>query len=296
MSRQNKKPVEETSTMAGGAVQGGTYAQDYFIDRSQFLKELQLREVVRKMITISEQKQIKPIIEENKLRGLINKLITEAETNTTPHASTAINFLEDLLKKILPGIETDYKSLTTKVEQRESFRAQLTTSVNTALETSELNTTGAEENIEANEEEAEGFIDIEEEINIAVTDDEKFIDVDGVDEEEAKEASAEEGDETGRKLAAQSFDAIEKQTLETFATLSDPEDKKTFKDYMITNLKLYFDKWEKELGDVIEPTTDEYETEKQEGEDEEAGEDLGGEESLGGEEDLGGEDELDFEL
>jgi len=302
MNRQNKKPIEETSAMAGGAVQGGAYRQDYFIDRMEFLKELQLREVVRKIITLSEQKQTKPISEENKLRGLINKLITEAETDTTPHASTAINFLEDLLKKILPGIETDYKSLTTKEEQRESFRAQLTTSVNTALETAELNTAGAEENVEASEEEAEGFIDIEEEIEIAITDDPKFIDIDPdsgeEDEEEAEVASEEEGDRTGQALAAQAFDAIEKQTLETFATLSDPEDKKTFKDYMITNLKLYFDKWEKELSHVIEPTTDEYETEKEEGEDEELGaeegsEEFGGEEDLGAEEDLGDEE---FEL
>ena len=134
----------------------------------------------------------------------------------------------------------------------------------------------------ADEAEAEGFIDIEEEITIDVTDDDKFIDIDPPTEEEAEAelASEDEGDKTGRKLAAQSFDAIEKQTLETYDTLSDPEDKKTFKDYLITNLKLYFDKWEKELGDVVEPTTDEYETEKEESED-----DLGAE-----------EDALDLEL
>jgi hypothetical protein len=295
MSQKTKKQIEETSSMAGGAVQGGSSTDDYFISREKFLQELQLREVVRKIITISEQKQKKPVSEENKLRGLINKLITEAETDVAPHASTAINFLEDLLKKILPGIETDYKSLTTKTEQRESFRAQMTTSVNTALETAQLNTAGAEANAEGDSEEAEGFIDIEEEIEITVTDDDKFIDIDspGADETDSEEKSVEEGDATGRKLAAQSFDAIEKQTLETFATLSDPEDQKTFKDYMITNLKLYFDKWEKELGDVIEPTTDEYETEKEEGADEETGEELGGEESLGAEEELSDEE---FEL
>ena len=70
MNRQNKKPIEETSAMAGGAVQGGAYRQDYFIDRMEFLKELQLREVVRKIITLSEQKQTKPISEENKLQLL----------------------------------------------------------------------------------------------------------------------------------------------------------------------------------------------------------------------------------
>ena len=289
MSRKNKKFIVESSTMAGGAVAGAVSADDYFVSREKFLQELQLREVVRKIITISEQKQRKHPSHENKLRGLINQLITEAETDVAPHASTAINFLEDLLKKILPGIETDYKSLTTKDTQRESFRAQLTTSVNTALETAQINTKGSEANVAADKAEAEGFIDIEE-ATVAVADDEKFIDIDPDPEEGDEEAAIEsevEGDETGRKLAAQSFDAIEKQTLETFATLSDPEDQKTFKDYMITNLKLYFDKWEKELGDVIEPTTDEYETEKEEGDAEE----VGGEDDLGAEEDA-----LDFEL
>ena len=295
MSQKTKKPIGETSSMAGGSIQGGSSTDDYFISREKFLQELQLREVVRKIITLSEQKQKKPVSEENKLRGLINKLITEAETDVAPHASTAINFLEDLLKKILPGIETDYKSLTTKTAQRESFRAQLTNSVNILLDTAELNSKGSEENVDADAEEAEGFIDIEEEIEIAVTDDDKFIDIDtgNTEETDAEEESAQEGDETGRKLAAQSFDAIEKQISETYATLSDPEDKQTFKDYLITNLKLYFDKWEKELGDVVEPTTDEYETEKDESADEETGEDLGGEEDLGTEEDLG---EEEFEL
>ena len=62
---------------------------------------------------------------------------------------------------------------------------------------------------------------------------------------------------------------------------------------MITNLKLYFDKWEKELSDVVEPTTDEYETEKEEGEDEESGEEFGDEDEFGAEEELSDEE---FEL
>jgi len=90
----NQKQINETS-----------------ISREVFLKELKLREVIRKIISISENKQKQ---KENILRTVIRNLITEAETDKTPHASTAINFLEDLLKKILPSIEQDYKSLTTK--------------------------------------------------------------------------------------------------------------------------------------------------------------------------------------
>ena len=43
---------------------------------------------------------------------------------TRPHQSTGINVLEDLLKKIIPQIEDDYK-MTTSEEQRESYRAHI---------------------------------------------------------------------------------------------------------------------------------------------------------------------------
>ena len=39
--------------------------------------------------------------------------------------STGINVLEDLLKKIIPQIEDDYKLLTTSEEQRESYRSHI---------------------------------------------------------------------------------------------------------------------------------------------------------------------------
>ena len=268
----NQKQINETS-----------------ISREVFLKELKLREVIRKIISISENKQKQ---KENILRTVIRNLIAEGEADKTPHASTAINFLEDLLKKILPSIEQDYKSLTTKKEQRDSFRSQLVSSVETLLDTANVNA-AAGGGMDSEEE----FIDIEEEIEINVADDEKFIDIDGEDaaiEEPDEEAAEEqEASDTGAKLAAQSFDAIEKQTLESYNTLSDQEDQKTFKDYMITNLKLYFDKWEKELGEVIEPTTDEYEEEKETSDSEETGEELGGEDEFGTEEEV---DEEEFEL
>jgi len=60
---------------------------------------------------------------------------------------------------------------------------------------------------------------------------------------------------------------------------------------LITNLKLYFDQWESELeGSPEEPTTPEYEAEK-EAEEDIGGDDLGMEEPAPEE---GGEDELDF--
>ena len=67
-----------------------------------------------------------------------------------------------------------------------------------------------------------------------------------------------------------------------------PQYQDLFYRYLVTNLKLYFDRFEDELASVLpEPTTSEYEDEKEEQseEPEEGGEDL----------DLGGEEE-DLEL
>ena len=252
-------------------------------DREQFLNEMKLRKVIRNIISLQEKKSSES---ENILRNYIQKVLTESEADKTPHASTAINFLEDLLKKILPTIEQDYKSLTSKQEQRDSFRAQFVSSMDTLINTANVNMAAASE-------QGQEFIEIEEEIDVEVKEDEKFIDIEDNNEEESEEKEQEAKD-TGAKLAAQTFDSVEKQTLDSYSTLSDPEDQKTFQDYLITNLKLYFDKWEKELSDVIEPTTDEYEQEKDEEESEESeeAEAAATEET----EEQGEEDELDLDI
>ena len=265
--------------------------KEHYIDRDTFLKETILRKAIRKIIAKADKKAK---VEESVLRGVIQKLILESEADRIPHASTAINFLEDLLKSILPGIEQDYKSLTTKKAQRDAFRSQLVSSIDSAIETANLNNKAAELQQFSDTEHHEEFIDIEEEIEIDVTEDDKFIDIDANDSEENEEDNNTPADvtanETGSKLASQSFDSIEKQTLESYNTLSDEEDRKTFQDYLVTNLKLYFDKWERELGEVVEPTTEEYEDEKDEVESEENAAEAAAEE--GGE----SEEELDIDI
>jgi hypothetical protein len=281
MATKEKNELEEMSAMGTGAVQGSsgkkkTRKENNFISRQAFLEELELRGVIKESIKVLNRKQG----EEKELRLIIRKLIKEAKKDTQdlPHNSTAINLLEDLLKQILPSLEIDYKALTTNVEQRVSFRAHIINAVSTVLETEEINARGGGELV---------GLDEEVDINVGEDDEEKFIDIapaDGPSEEEkAEEEFGIEGqDETGRKLAKPAFENMEKNIVETYGILSDETDKKLFRDYLITNLKLYFDKWEKELGEVSEPTTDEYETEKSELETGgEIGADLGSE--LGGE-------------
>ena len=89
------------------------------INREQFIAEHLIREHIRKRISSTLVSQR---LQEKKLRSVIRHLL-EAETGTEePSQYTGINVLADLLKKIIPAIEDDYKMLTTSVEQRESFR------------------------------------------------------------------------------------------------------------------------------------------------------------------------------
>ena len=86
------------------------------MDRQIFIEEQLLRKNIRKAIKIimekNNKKQKEELSEEQELRLVIRKLIQEAaKIEASPHHSTGINVLEDLLKKIIPVVETDYKQL-----------------------------------------------------------------------------------------------------------------------------------------------------------------------------------------
>ena len=60
-------------------------------------------------------------------------------------------------------------------------------------------------------------------------------------------------------MAYQSFKKIETSVIDSYELLSDPEDQELFYDYLIANLKLYFNKFEDELsGAVEEPSNQAY--------------------------------------
>ena len=59
---------------------------------------------------------------EYELRKIIRQLLKEGDiSDIHPHRSTAINTLEDVLKKSIPTLRTDYKMLTTSKKQRDSL-------------------------------------------------------------------------------------------------------------------------------------------------------------------------------
>lgn len=252
-----------------------------------------LRENIRQIIRLVKQKNN---TQEEQLRQVVRefidiemKTLTEAgpDIDPTPNKSTGINVLEELLKKIIPIIETDYKSLTTNTSQRESYRSHIINAVVNSLTPAKIN----------NDADGEDD-DLEEEISINVGDDtvdDKFIDIRTDAEKSADDEKAEEdprdafgadveGDETGRNVAYQSFKKIETSIIDSYELLGDPEDQELFYDYLIANLKLYFDKFEEELsGSLDEPTNQAYD-------------DAAAQDSAMGSEPAGTEDELELEL
>ena len=209
------------------------------------------------------------ILEDLKFRNLITQLIYEVavqDTTDDPHESTGINKLEQLLKNIIPTIEEDYKSLTTSEEQRASFRAHILHAVKHLLAPAQA--------VEAAEDEegsdmAMGESDVELDFSPDASDDDKFINIYKKEEEEEKDPvedfSIDGEDETGRNAAYECFQKIESQILKAFKILGNDEDREMFYDYLLTNLKLYFDRFNGDLAKagLSEPTTPEYEKEKQ---------------------------------
>ena len=240
-------------------------------------EEKTLRESIRRIIRHVKNKRLN---EENKLRTIIGKFAdfelnnlnetATADVDPAPNKSTGINVLEQLLKKIVPVLEDDYKSLTTNSNQRESFRSHILNAVVNTLTPTKINNQAGNQDNDAS--------DLEEEIEINVgdnTDDDKFIDI-RTDAEKAAEDEVEtdprddfgdgvEGDETGRNVAFQCFKKIETNIVDAYELLSAPEDQELFYDYIIANIKLYFDKFEEEIASNLEePTNQAYDMAKSE--------------------------------
>lgn len=227
--------------------------------------ETMLRESIRSVVKFVKEKRLN---EEKQLRKIIREMLDyelnsleeaqTADTDPAPNKSTGINVLEDLLKKIIPVLETDYKILTTSVEQRNSFRSHVIQAIVQTLKPVEVNNDAAGLNedieIELTDDEADEnkFIDIR-------TDAEKQADVEPADPRE--EFGIEGQDVTGRNMAYSSFKKIESNIIDAYELLSNDEDKELFHDYLIANAKLYFDKFETELADKVEePTNQAYST------------------------------------
>ena len=249
-------------------------------------EEKLLRENIRKIIQIIQDKKNNEkkqnLLEEKALRKIVRTLLKEeAVADFAPNQSTGINVLEELLKKIIPVLEEDFKSLTTNKEQRDSFRAHIVSGIEGLLAPAEVN---ADAPAPDERDPLGELLNTLDELEVTVGNDdnmpEEFIDITNKEEDTEEPATEEEEfgaplkdrgySLTGRNMALRSFKKIRQNILDSYDILGDDdEDREIFYDYLITNVKLYFDRFEQELApDVTEPTTPEYEEATEEESDE----------------------------
>ena len=234
------------------------------LNRHSLLAENIIREHIRKRIKTSHAEKL---LVENKVRQLIQNILKEADSDIAPHESTGINVLEDVLKKIIPILEQAYKRLTTSAEQRTSFRNHLIQAVKNTIKRGEAL---PGEEVAAESMDYEFDPSLFEDIVVNVGDEEgedlaqgEFLDIESDDEVDDFTIAGE--DETGRNFAQDTFDKIEKTILDSYQMLSDQEDQQLYYDYLLTNLMLYFDKFEDDLANQLpQITTPEYEEAKEE--------------------------------
>ena len=291
--------MQEISAMGSGAVAGYSgekkkrtlIRREGIIMREEIIMEMKLRDLIRAKIG-ADKKVLKESVEnkdpnvifvnqrqkeeidryqmEHYLRKCVRKLLLQEKEELPPHRSTGINVLQDLLRTVIPSLKTGYKSLTTDIEQRNSFRSHIVNAVVNSLAPIELDD-------EAGQELKEIDVDVKDDIS---ADADKFLDIGDKDlaadaDEEEKEAfqTLAGEDLTGRNVAMQAYDRVEKQIVDTYADLDNQQDQRMFYDYLIANLKLYFDRFEDQLQDELpEPSNAAY---KQEKEKEEIGAELG---------------------
>lgn len=265
--------------------------------REEIIQEQRLRRVIREKLKRMLSQENEQLLEEQRLRKIIrHKLLAEGDVSDMhPHRSTGINVLEDVLKKMITTLRTDYKRLTTSKAQRDSFRAHMLHAVKQSLMPALVNdmylqdtdtlmaeptglSTGDEEAKSPSDEMLADIddlnlddIELEEDIDIDVDPDpEKDLDIEGEKEKTPAEQEKDEFgsglenmDETGKNMAYTTHKKVSQYILDAYDMLTDRQDKKVFVDYLITNMKLYFDKFEGELASELqEPTTPEYEQAK----------------------------------
>jgi hypothetical protein len=228
------------------------------IDRKHFMQEMQLRKHIRKAVRVVEHRRSERATEELLLRETIRQLIKEASpavSTDAVHNNTGINALEDLFKNtnLLTVLRQGYKSLTTRkktdppkgpTKQRTSYMNHILNAVDSSIEV---------ENslFDSSKEEIQEAVDID--IG-APEDNPAFIDVEKKEptpEEEVEGFTIAGQDKTGRNRAYTDYKDIEKNLITAFDDLDDPEDRVMFKDYLLTNLKLYFERFEEELREDL---------------------------------------------
>jgi len=264
----------------------GGYSLPFGSDENQNEQTIyreQLRQVIRHLITKERDEMLS---EEKQLRQLIRQIIKE---NDTPTKSTGLNKLIQALKIILPTVENGYKSLTTDKEQRDSFKQHYLKAIIDTLSPQDAirDASGGEASAML----GGSALEEQEEIEVNVTDDvadpaDLSADIEETEPEDVTQIKRDAGvtlkdiegkktdiplpqipglDETGRDESVDVYKKTVDAITRNYRTLHNESDRKEFKEYLVTNLLLYFDKFENDIAPELNPvTTPEYEKQKAE--------------------------------
>ena len=94
------------------------------INRNIIAEEVKLRKTIRSLI----EREVLEFKDRGRLRETIRRMINEAET-VAPRESTGLNVAEEVLKAVVPVLETGYKQATSSPEQRDSFKKHIMNSL-----------------------------------------------------------------------------------------------------------------------------------------------------------------------
>lgn len=213
------------------------------MERSKIVEELKLREHIQKMIE-----------EEIQLNSSIQKLINEA-VEVPPRQNTGLNVAEEVLKSVVPVLESGYKQLTTNIEQRESFKKHIMNSLKYFILPREIsNKIDAPANDGKLEEQVPEQADPKNEVPLLgkpekdpSKNDTSFTDKE--DDQVSPEQFQVSGEDlTGRNAAYEVFKNIKAPIRKGYNKVqANPQDREIYTRAISSNLLAHMDRFEKEL-------------------------------------------------
>jgi len=231
-------------------------------------EERKLRSLIRKGIQVVAERKEQQTHEIERIRKIVRHLIKEVEgktdvANKVVHKNSGINVLDTLLKKIIKQIESYYKDLSSNDLQRKSFRYHFLINFKNALAPIDANRFAPGDTETLSEQDIKVSVDDELEPDdkeiTSEPDGSKFIPARPEDEEKEKEEEAEKEGfirmdssdpsvQQGASFAEKAWNDVQSQIQTAYEDLIDPKDAEAFYDWGLTNLKLYFDKFEDEMS------------------------------------------------
>ena len=241
------------------------------IDRNKLAEEMLLRKYIQKAIkVVKERRERESLSEEEKLRKIVRSLIKEAKADVKRWPTYGMNVLDSMFlnTNFLSQLKDSYMSLSTTVEQRDSFKNHILEHVKMAL--------NAEK---AKETEGDQSTDLMKEVTLTV--DDEVTDDQLMGEPETPETPEVEREKGIESFKIKGYDLDQSGVIEAFdvwegrkgtskggllnillgywGKLTLEKDKDEFYDNLLEQLNLRFNEWEKDIDSMQDAPEEEEE-------------------------------------